>query len=216
MTQHDTWVLLRQNNPLLEIIDLFPQGQIPMRDPFPMELVSDDKGEAALFTIDLERLSAFQAMEITNAYAKKIGVSADEILEDAIRNKGFGLNCLYVEQIFCGAEGYQRSKELADFYERCPEPTLEQIEDFMIDQQKRWVDGDETPPPLPQEYESVDFRLRTEDLENFLQKQDIDRRLIGCSVIDVLTGRAMFNAFSKQNSELSYEFVGLEDLLEDE
>ena len=216
MTKHDTWVLLRENNPLLEIIHLFPQGQIPVRDPFPMELVADDKGKAALFTIDLERLSAFQAMEITKTYAKALSVSFDEIFEDTIINKGFGLNCLYVEQIFCGAEGYQRTKELADFHDRYPDPTQQQIADFLNDQKKRWIDGDAVPPPVPQEYEHVDSRLRTEDLENFLQKQDIDRRLIGCSVIDVLTGRAMFNAFSKQNSELSYEFVGLEDLLEDE
>lgn len=36
MTKHDTWVTLKPGNPLSEIMHLFPDGLIPMRDPFPL------------------------------------------------------------------------------------------------------------------------------------------------------------------------------------
>ena len=41
MPKHDTWVTLIPDNPLQEIIHLFADEQIPMRDPFPMELPVD-------------------------------------------------------------------------------------------------------------------------------------------------------------------------------
>ena len=69
MSKHDTWVTLKAVNPLSEIIHLFPSQQVPMRDPFPMELAISESGNATLFTIDLDRLSSIQTIVITTTYA---------------------------------------------------------------------------------------------------------------------------------------------------
>ena len=215
MTKHDTWVTLKPNNPLSEIIHLFPDEQIPMRDPFPMEVGVSNSGNAALFVIDLDRLSSIQAAEITKIYARTLNASVDEIFGEALVSKGFAINSLFIDGLFCGAEGYQRTKESADFYDRCPNPTVEQIEEFMQDQRKRWIDGNEQPPPIPKEYQDFDPRIQTPELEQFLEKQAIDQELANYSVMDVLTGRAMVDILNKQNPDVQYELVGLEELLDD-
>ena len=216
MTKHDTWVTLKPNNPLSEIIHLFPDEQIPMRDPFPMELGVSDSGNVALFVIDLDRLSSIQATEITKIYARDLNASVDEIFGEALVSKGFAINSLFVDGLFCGAEGYQRTKESADFYDRCPNPTVEQIEEFMQDQRERWIDGNEQPPPMPKEYQDFDPRIQTPELEDALNQQELDEHFAGYSVLDVLTGKATVDFLNKQNPNVNYELVGLEELLEDE
>ena len=60
MTKHDTWVKLKPGNPYEPILDLFPDGMIPMRDPFPLERVTTSEGNlVALWIVDMERLSSF-------------------------------------------------------------------------------------------------------------------------------------------------------------
>ena len=186
-----------------------------MRDPFPMEVGVSNSGNAALFVIDLDRLSSIQAAEITKIYARTLNASVDEIFGEALVSKRFAINSLFVDGLFCGAEGYQRTKESADFYDRCPNPTVEQIEEFMQDQRKRWIDGNEQPPPIPKEYQDFDPRIQTPELEQFLEKQAIDQELANYSVMDVLTGRAMVDILNKQNPDVQYELVGLEELLDD-
>ncbi|BAY86007.1 hypothetical protein NIES267_55130 [Calothrix parasitica NIES-267] len=216
MTKHDTWVTLKPDNPLSEIINLFPEQQIPMRDPFPMELVANGQDKAALFVIDLDRLSSIQATEITKIYARTLNASVDEIFGDALTNKGFAINSVYVDKLFCGDEGYQRTREVADFYDRCPNPTLEQIEEFMQDQRNRWIDGNEQPQPMPKEYQDFDPRIQTPELEDFLEKEAIEQHYANYSVLDVLTGKATVDFLNKQNPDYQYELVGLEEMLEDD
>lgn len=216
MTKHDTWVTLKPDNPLLEIMHLFPEQQIPMRDPFPMELVVRDSGNAALFTIDLDRLSSIQATEITKIYAKTLNTSVDEILGDALKNKGFAINSIYIEQLFCGDEGYQRTKEVADFYDKYPNPSHEQIADFLQDQRDRWVNGNEQPPAMPKEFQDFDPRIQTPELQEHLKKEAINQQLANYSVMDVLSGRAMVDILNSQDSDYQYELVGLDEMLEDD
>ncbi|GBG20357.1 hypothetical protein NIES4072_40340 [Nostoc commune NIES-4072] len=45
MTKHDTWVKLKPNSPYEPILDLFPDGMIPMRDPFALERVTTSDGD---------------------------------------------------------------------------------------------------------------------------------------------------------------------------
>lgn len=215
MSKHDTWVTLKSDNPLSEIMDLFPGKQIPMRDPFPMELVISDSGNAALFTIDLDRLSSIQATEITKIYAKSLDISVDEILGDVLINRGFALNSVYVDQLFCGAEGYQRTKEVADFYDKFPNPSHEQIIEFMQDQRDKWIDGNEQPPPMPKEFQDFDPRIQTPKLEEHLKEEAINQQLANYSVMDVLSGRAMVDILNSQDSDYQYELLGLEELLDE-
>lgn len=216
MTKHDTWVTLKLDNPLSGIMHLFPESHIPMRDPFPMELVISDSGNAALFVIDLDRLSSIQATEITKIYAKTLNVSVDEIFSDALTNGGFTVNSVYVDQLFCGAEGYQRTKEVADFYDKCPNPSHEQIAEFMQDQRDRWVNGNEQPPPMPKEFQDFDPRIQTPELEEHLKEEAINQQLANYSVMDVLSGRAMVDILNSQDSDYQYELVGLDEMLEDD
>ncbi|MBW4678111.1 MAG: hypothetical protein KME52_30240 [Desmonostoc geniculatum HA4340-LM1] len=63
MTKHDTWVKLKPGSPIDPILNLFPDGMIPMRDPFPLERVTDSQNnQTALWIVDLERLSSVRAM----------------------------------------------------------------------------------------------------------------------------------------------------------
>ena len=86
----------------------------------------------------------------------------------------------------------------------------------MQDQRERWIDGNEQPPPMPKEYQDFDPRIQTPELEQFLEKQAIDQELANYSVMDVLTGRAMVDILNKQNPDVQYELVGLEELIEDD
>jgi hypothetical protein len=216
MTKHDTWVTLKDDNPLAPIMHLFPEQQVPMRDPFPMELVFSDSGNAALFAIDLNRLNFIQATEVTKIYAITLNVSVDEIWSDALTNKGFAINSVFVDRLFCGAEGYQRTKEVADFYDEFPNPSQEQIADFMQDQRDRWIDGNEQPPPIPKQFQDFDPRIRTPELENALEKHEIEKELSNYSVMDVLMGKGVADVLNKLDPDSNYELVGLEELLEDE
>lgn len=216
MIIHDTWVTLKQDNPLSEIMHLFPGGQIPMRDPFPMDLVVSDSGNAALFTIDLDRLRSIQSIEIIEIYAKALNVSTDEVFVDALENKGFAINSVYVDQLFCGPEGYQRTKEVADFYDKFPNPSHEQIAEFLQDQRDRWIEGNEVPPPMPKEFQDFDPRLQSPELEDALRQREFEKHLSGYSMFDVLMGKATVDFLNKQDPDTQYNLVGLDELLEDE
>ncbi|MEH2115378.1 hypothetical protein [Nostoc sp.] len=48
MTKHDTWVKLKPGNPYESIIDLFPNGMIPMPDPFPLERTTGSNGKGVM------------------------------------------------------------------------------------------------------------------------------------------------------------------------
>lgn len=216
MTKHDTWATLKLGNPLSEIIHLFSNNQIPMRDPFPMELVVSDSGNAALFTIDLDRISSTQAIEIAKIYARNLNASVEEIFGDALTSKGFAINSVFVDQLFCGDEGYQRTKEVADFYDEFPNPSHEQIAGFMQSQRDRWINGNEQPPPMPRKFQNIDPRLQSPEIEDAMQQKEYEEHLSNYSMLDVLLGQAGVDFLNKQDPDNQYELVGLEELLEDE
>lgn len=216
MTQHDTWVTLKPNNPLSGIMHLFPDSQIPMRDPFPMGRGDEDDEKTALMVIDIDRLSSIQSTEILKLYAQRLEISHGIMFQQSLEMGGFPIKHSYVAKMSCGPEGFQRTKELANFLENNQPLTVEAFEKFYDDQYERWIDGDEQPPPLPGHIEGFDPRLRTPELEEALKQQEIEQELAGYSVFDVLTGRAMVDILNKQNPDVHYELVGLEEMLEDE
>jgi hypothetical protein len=165
MTQHDTWVHLKPGNPLEPIAYLFPEG-IPMRDPFPMSLATD--GETLLWITDTERLLVEQANAIATVIAQKHGVDVEDIMHECMNNGGFAIGHHWVDCMYCGAEGHQRTKEVYDFMEKHPEPTPEQFQAFLDDQIRRWIDGNEEPQPITH-VTDIDQRLRMEGQREALE-----------------------------------------------
>lgn len=166
MTKHDTWVKLIPGNPLERCLHLFPDG-IPMRDPFAMQHQRGNNGEAiAIWVIDLERLDRQQLTAVVEAIASQFDADPGEVMAEGARRGGFALNGAWIASMECGAEGMQRTKELADFLETAPQPpSVKAFNNFVNDQKRRWIDGSEVPPPLPTSIEEVDPRLVTPELE---------------------------------------------------
>lgn len=213
MTKHDTVVRLKPNSPYASALQFFEDGYIPMRDPFPMERgVSDTGEEAALWVTDWERMSGDQIRALASAIANHCGATADEVIEDAHPSNGFGIRQEWIESMQCGAEGFQRLKEVADFLENAPQPpTAEAYQAFHQDQHQRWIDGNEQPPPMPTTIEGFDPRLVTPELEETLKKHQINQALAGYSVFDVLTGRAAADILNQIDPEHNYSLVQDED-----
>lgn len=208
MTKHDTWVKLKPGNPYESIMHLFPDGTFPMRDPFPLERTSFDG--PTLWIIDLERLKSSQSTAISQLIASHCGVEPIEVATEAMRKGGFSMNHEWVEEMQCGDESFQRSKELADFLSTAPQPpTAEAWMEFCNSQVERWIDGNEQPPPI-NSIEDVHPSLRTPELEQALKIRKIETA-IGSgnySVFDVLTGRAMTEVLNQIDPEKSYSLVG--------
>ncbi len=217
MTKHDTWVKLKPGNPYEPILDLFPDGMIPMRDPFPLERTSSFGG-ASLWIIDLERLLSSQATAITQLIAQHRNADPVEVATEAMNKGGFAMSHEWVESMQCGDEGFQRSKELADFLETAPQPpSAEAWQEFVTSQIERWIEGNE-PPPLIDSIEDVDPRLRTPELEQALTRRKIEFAIGqgNYSVLDVLTGRAFTDALNIIDPENSYSLLGYDDDFDDE
>jgi hypothetical protein len=202
MTKHDTWVTLKPRSPYEPILDLFPDG-IPMRDPFPMELSQD--GKASLWIIDLERLSNIQTLALAQLIGSHHGVGSDEVVEEAIHKGGFAMGYGWVKSIYCGPEGFQRQKELADFLETHQPPSRQAWAEFSNSQVSRWIVGSEEPPPI-NNIDDVDPRLRTRELEQALKMRVIERGLAAgnYSVLDVLTGKAVVEVLNLIDPEHLY------------
>ncbi len=217
MSKHDTWVRLYPNSPLSNYLHLFPQG-IPMRDPFGFEYVRDRNGElVCLWIVDLNRLTAEQADAIASEIASSFGVEASAVKQDAYENGGFAINGAWIASMACGAEGMQRTKELADFLETAPQPpSMEAMDQFLNSQQRRWIDGDETPPPLPRKLQDIDPRLVTPELESALKEIQIDEALSQYSIFDVLAGRSMVKILNDLDPENEWSIATWDDEEEDE
>lgn len=189
MSKHDSWVTLKPGSIYDRLIDLFPDG-IPVRDPFPMESVREPDGtRIMIYTIDLLRLGDSQFDAIADAIADKHGIFPEEIKKDAIATGGFGLQCGLIDELECGAEGWQRNNELADFLYAKPQPSVEAMSCFFDDQQRRWIDGDEIPPPLPTSLDKIDPRLYTPELEREIEQNRIEAAIArrNPSSLDILT-----------------------------
>ena len=219
MTKHDTWVKLKPGNPYESVLDLFPDGKIPVRDPFPLERVTGTDGkQVPLWIIDLERLSVTQINAVSQLIASHRGADLIEVQSEAASLGGFGMADGWVEAMECDVEGFQRSKELADFFETAPQPPSARAwREFYNSQHERWIEGDEVPPPV-NSIEDVDPRLRTPELERALKMRQIEF-VIGqgnYSVLDVLSGRAFTDALNIIDPENSYSLVGYDDEFEDD
>ena len=219
MTKHDTWVKLKPRNPYEPILDLFLDGMIPMRDPFPLERVTDaDDQQIAMWIIDLERLKTFQTAAIAQLIASLRNADPLEVTQEAISHGGFAMRHEWVEFMWCGDEGIQRQKELADFFETAPQPpTARAYRKFYNSQHERWIEGNEQPPPI-NSIEDVDPRLRTPELERALKMRKIESAIGqgNYSVLDVLMGRAFTDALNITDPENSYSLVGYDDDFDDE
>lgn len=214
MTKHDTWVKLKTGNPYEPILDLFPFGMIPMRDPFPLERpIAADGEQVVLWIVDLERLKSSQAVAISQLIASACNRNSLEVAQEAMELGGFGMKHCWVEFMWCGPEGFQRQKELADFFETAPQPpSARAYREFYNSQHERWIEGNEEPPPI-NSIEDVDPRLRTPEVEQALKMRKVETAIAngGYSVFDVLTGRAMVDALNIIDSENSYSLVGYDD-----
>ncbi len=214
MTKHDTWVKLKPGNPYESVLDLFPESKIPMRDPFPLERVTTPgRNQVSLWIIDLERLNPTQQAAIAQLIASRHNADLDEVLAEAATVKGFSMADGWVESMECGAEGFERSKELADFFENAPQPpSAKAWQQFYNSQHERWIQGNEQPPPV-NSIDDVDPRLRTPELERAFKMRQIETAIAsgGYSVLDVLTGRAFTDALNIIDPENSYSLVGYDD-----
>ena len=219
MTKHDTWVKLKPGNPYESVLDLFPDGKIPVRDPFPLESVTGTDGkQVSLWIIDLERLSATQINAVAQLIANRRGADLVEVQSEAVSLGGFSMADGWVEAMECDAEGFQRSKELADFFETAPQPPSARAwREFYNRQHERWIEGDEVPPPI-NSIEDVDPRLRTPELERAFKMRKIEFAIGqgNYSVMDVLTGRAFTDALNIIDPENSYSLVGYDDEFDDD
>ncbi|OUL28798.1 hypothetical protein [Nostoc sp. 106C] len=214
MTKHDTWVKLKPGNPYEPILDLFPDGMIPMRDPFPLELSADAK--VALMIIDLERLSSVQAIALAQIIARHRGATPTEVAAEAASKGGFAMNYHWVESMACGPEGFQRGKEMADFLERRTQPlSTEAWQEFYDDQHQRWISGNEEPQPI-NSVEDIDPRLRMDGQEEALEQNRINQMLSGYSLFDMLTGRAMVDILNATDPDNNYSLVGWDEVDEDD
>ncbi|BBD69677.1 hypothetical protein NIES4072_29880 [Nostoc commune NIES-4072] len=216
MTKHDTWVKLKPGNPYEPILDLFPDGMIPMRDPFALERVNTSEGFIALWIIDMERLSSFQAQALAQIIAIHHNTDPLEVAQEATAKGGFAMNAKWVESMKCWAEGFARTKELNDFLETVPDPETpagaQAFTEFCNSQHERWIEGDEVPPPI-NSIEDIDPRLRTPELEQAFKMVKIERVIAtgNYSVMDVLTGRAMVDVLNQTDPENTYSLVGYDD-----
>lgn len=217
MTKHDTWVKLKPGNPYEPILDLFPDGMIPMRDPFPLERVTTSEGNlVALWIVDMERLSSFQSQALAQIIAINCNTDPLEVAQEAIAIGGFAMNMEWVESIKCWVEGFDRGRELADFLETSPpQGTREGTRafwEFHQSQYDRWIEGNQEPRPI-NSIEDIHPSLRTPELERLIKMHQVESAMAqgNYSVLDVLTGRAMVDALNQTDPENTYSLVGYDD-----
>lgn len=181
MTRHDSWVHLRGGSPYEYLLQLFPKG-FPVRDPFPMHTGKKRNGAVvSIWAIDIERLDKYQRQVVANAIAIQAGVDPAEVLEEAIAHGSFGLDEKWVECLEVGAEGYARLLELRKYLLANPlltKSTSQAMRDFMDDQIKRWIKGNEIPPPLPTKVKEIPEDLRSPELEAAILRNNLNSRLL--------------------------------------
>lgn len=188
-----------------------------MRDPFPLERAMHEGKPIPLWIIDLNRLNGTQKNALAQLIASINGVTALEVAQEAETRGGFAMSEEgWIESMTCDAEGFQRSKELADFFETAPQSASKEAQkawaNFYNSQHERWIEGNEEPPPI-NSIDDVDPRLRTPELERALKMRKIETAIAsgGYSVLDVLTGRATVDVLNQIDSENSYSLVGYDD-----
>ncbi|MDZ8227037.1 hypothetical protein [Nostoc sp. ChiVER01] len=221
MTKHDTWVKLKPGNPCEPILDLFPDGMIPMRDPFPLERTNTSEGLISLWIVDLERLSSFQAQALAQIIAIHRNTDPLEVAQEAVTKGGFSINNEWVESMKCWREGFERARELADFLETAPpQGTPEATKafwEFHQSQHDRWIEGNQEPRPI-NSIVDIHPSLRTPELERLIKMHQVESAMGqgNYSVLDVLTGRAMVDSLNIIDPENEYSLVIDDDFEDDE
>jgi hypothetical protein len=213
MSIHDTWVKLSPASPYDRIMHLFPRD-IPMRDPFSMAVSADidpvTGSPAALWIVDMERLTGEQLEALAATIATGCNASIDDVVNEAMQNGGFTIRYEWIIDMEGGPECFRRTQELADFLETAPERGTLAASiawyEFVADQQRRWIDGDEVPPPLPERIEDFDPRMRTPELKEALIARRINKMLAekGYSVLDALTGKATADIMRELDPDHEY------------
>lgn len=217
MTHHDTWVFLKTPCPYDAIKPLFPRG-FPMRDPFPMTMAQSEEEEIVLWVIDIERLTPQQTYQIAYIIAQNSGADIDDVMDEAIAARGFGLSNEWIGNMEVGPEGYARTMELKQFLEAYPPAPLtpeskQAYLEFVTSQVERWIDGDEIPPPLPATIDEVDPNMRTPELAAAIQQNRINQVLADkdYSVLDVLLGKATVDILNEIDPDNFYSVVDDDD-----
>ncbi|NJK46995.1 hypothetical protein HC931_01140 [Candidatus Gracilibacteria bacterium] len=202
MTKHDSWVYLVPQSPFEAIANWFPNG-FPVRDPWPAVMM----GDSSIWQVDLERLATSQVWAFAEIFAINRKLTRDEILDGIQQSNFIGIDDCWVDRLDVGPEGMQRTLELANFLEVHPEYTPDQWQEFMADQQRRWIDGNEQPPPMPQTIDEVDPRLRTPEIEAAIEHQQVKQMLHdkGYSVFDVMMGYARADIESILGTDSGWE-----------
>jgi hypothetical protein len=200
--KHDSWIHLVPQSPFEAIAAHFPDG-FPARDPWPAVMM----GDSSIWQVDLDRLSTVQVFAFAEIIAIHRKLTTEEILDGIQQSKFIGIDDRWVDKLDVGPEGMQRTLELAEFLEGHPEFTSEQWQEFMTDQQRRWIDGNEQPPPMPQTIEELDPRLRTPEIEAAIKNRQVKQMLHdkGYSVFDVMMGYARADIESIMGTDSGYE-----------
>lgn len=179
-----------------------------MRDPFPMVKVTNPAGDGvALWIVDMERLSDAQFDMIAFLLADTNNCEIEDVLDQAASAGGFGIDNQWIEKIEVGAEGWQRGKELAEFLELNPKPSRRTLATFHSNQTARWIEGDESPPPLPSSINEVEPHLRSPELFDAINQNRIRQMLAqnNYSVMDVLMGNAIVDILNELDPDHHYE-----------
>lgn len=183
--KHDTLVTLKPGSPYESILNLFPERKIPMRDPFPMEVAKGQ--QISLWIVDLSRLNILQSCNLAQLIASHCNVDPTEVAAEAYAQGGFAMSNEWIDSMWCGPEGTQRTKELIDFLGDSSRQISEtELRNFYLDQHNRWIEGTEVPPPMPNRIEDFDPRLHTEELIIAIEIKEIDDILNEYPATDVL------------------------------
>jgi hypothetical protein len=183
---HDSWANLKVDSPFEPILEKFPNG-MPLRDPFPSIFVVDPNTGISVtaWEIDLSRLDFNQSYSLAAMFA---GI---DNYADAIK-QGIALNNNWIESVRVGVEGFNRALEFAAFLESVPNPEVEDLQDFLVDQEERWVRGFEVPDLSKIPSETVDVRALSDkvrgfyyQLENPRPLEDVNSKVVGLVDTDI-------------------------------
>lgn len=159
--KHDTWATLKADSPFEPIFGMFPKG-FPLRDPFPAIFLVDPSNQNSIvaWEVDTQRLDFAQLYSLIKPFEENLSVV--DVLKE-----GIALNNRWIESVKSGVEGFNRALEFAGFLERVSNPEVDDLQDFLKDQEERWIHGFEVPDLTKTPSEGVDSRFLTATMKDF-------------------------------------------------
>lgn len=214
MSKHDTFVKLKLGNPFKSVLHLFEDEWIPVRDPWGMCQGKRNGKTVSLFCIDKDRITKEQEDAIVQIYARNFRVSPSEILKEAEKD-GITFSFEWVEAMTGETECYRRTLELADFLEAHPEPDEKTYSEFLKQQYRDWINGNRIPEPMPENYEDIDPRYKSPELEQAYKQRKINELLKkgNYSVFDVMSGTAAIEVLNQIDPDNEYSLISLDEYL---